>query len=140
MIGNANFSVKKTDISNDATIYNIGDIDVSVTNKGTIATIDVTLNNLIVHEIDNYIVTVLNLSDDSGNICGLLVGFNHSKINNLIRTLKVNNKYHISGFVLLNKDIFNEFEVKYNLEEILLIKDMFGDKSLAIRTIRQLLK
>jgi len=126
----------ETSVPDDATIFRIGDIEVNENSKRTKATINVLLNDLKIYNADGDITAVLSLSDDSGKIYGLLVGDEYSKINNLLETLVVGKRYHISGVIcFLDKTTLKEFGNEFKEQDFPFIKDIVGNMFLAIRAI-----
>lgn len=130
------FKKIETNVPNDVTIFKIGDIEVNDDSKRTKATIDALLNDLKVYNLDGNITAVLSLTDDSGKISGILVGNEQSKINNLLETLVIGKRFHISGVIcFLDKTTLKEFDNEFKKQDFPFIKDIVGNMFLVIRAI-----
>lgn len=130
------FRKVETNIPNDVTVFKISDVNVNENNKRIRVTVNVVLEDLKVYNIDGNVTSVLSLSDDSGKISGLLVGNEHSKIHNLLETLVVGKRYHISGVgCFFDKATLKEDDDEFEEDDFPFVNDISGNRFLAIRAI-----
>lgn len=122
-------------IVNDDHISKIDDIECNV--KNIILETEIKEYKILKSEGINLVI--LNLEDNTGNLCALLVGNNkNEEFNKLVNSIQKNNIYRVKGLIsTLNKNMYEDFDNMCG-KDINIKKYLFGNKLLCVRGIQNI--
>ncbi len=124
----------KTDFPSDTRISKIE----NAVNKDKNVTFEVIIDDKNIYEIEDTILMILSIRDDTENISALVVGNNTIETENLFKSIRLQEKYRINGNITTDIDFVYEGLLELVKDDKKIKKEMLKNKLLLVRAIQKI--
>ena len=124
----------KTDIPSNTRISKIE----NAVNKDKNVTFEVIIDDKNIYEIEDTILMILSIRDDTENISALVVGNNTIETENLFKSICLQEKYSINGNITTDIDFVYEGLLELVKDDKKIKKEMLKNKLLLVRAIQKI--
>ncbi len=124
----------ENEIVKDTYISKIDD----VVGKVRMITFEVTFEDIKVFELENQIIMLMSMKDDTGNMSAVLMGRKNDEIKNVIKTTNLKDKYRITGNIPFDLEyVYQGLKERIN-DDTKIKREMLKNKVLFVKQLEKI--
>ncbi len=110
----------------------------NIVGKVHMVTFEVFFLDIKIFELENQIIMLMGISDDTGSMSALLIGRKDEEIKNIIKTTNLEDKYRVTGNIPFDKEYVYQGLRERIKDDIKIKREMLKDKVLFVKRLEKL--
>lgn len=110
----------------------------NIIGKAHMVTFDVSFDDIKIFELENQIIILMGIKDNTGSMSALLIGRRDEEIKNVIDTTNLEDKYRVTGNIPFDKEYVYQGLRERIKDDTKIKREMLKDRVLFIKRLEKL--